>query len=147
MHTVGDGNSQGPPFGFLDPNAVIHMVHLIPVYDMGHTRKLLQMPFIADQSHDHEEGEFEVYYVGMFSDCDLFMWYSGGADTHKKVQQSDAADDSEEEDNKEGSEEDEEDEEGDESDDRELEDEDEVIEERDEEEEEEERKRIMTGMN
>ncbi|KAF8257213.1 hypothetical protein EI94DRAFT_1709427 [Lactarius quietus] len=108
MHTVGflsDDNSQGPPFGFLDPNAVIHMVHLIPVYDMGHTRKLLQMPSIADQSHDHEEGEFEVYYVGMFSDCDLFMC-TLLADTHKKVQQSDAADDSEEEDNEEGSEED-----------------------------------------
>ncbi|KAF8265303.1 hypothetical protein EI94DRAFT_1702619 [Lactarius quietus] len=100
--------------------------------------KLLQMPSIADQSHDHEEGEFEAYYVGMFSDCDLFMQYCGGgighiatqhcdstllADTHKKVQQSDAADDSEEEDNEEGSEEDEGDEEGDESDDRELEDE------------------------
>ncbi|KAF8274712.1 hypothetical protein EI94DRAFT_1695839 [Lactarius quietus] len=109
MHTVGfspDDNSQGPPFGFLDPNAVIHMVHLIPVYDMGHTRKPLQMPSIADQSHDHEEGEFEVYYVGI----------TLLADTHKKVQQSDAADDSEEEDNEEGSEEDEEDEEGDESD-------------------------------
>ncbi|KAF8267367.1 hypothetical protein EI94DRAFT_1701063 [Lactarius quietus] len=78
MYTVGDDNSQGPCFGFLDPNAVICMVHLISVYDMGHTRKLLQMPSIADQSHDHEEGEFKVYYVGMFSDCDLFMWYSGG---------------------------------------------------------------------
>ncbi|KAF8270756.1 hypothetical protein EI94DRAFT_1698524 [Lactarius quietus] len=73
---------QGPPFGFLDPNGVIHMVHLIPVYDMGHTRKLLQMPSIADQSHDHEEGEFEVYYVEMFSDCDLFMWYCGGGIGH-----------------------------------------------------------------
>ena len=68
MHTVGflpDDNTQGPPFGFLDPNAVIRMVHLIPVYDMGHTRNLLQMPSIADQSHGHEDGEFEAYYVGM----------------------------------------------------------------------------------
>ncbi|KAF8258692.1 hypothetical protein EI94DRAFT_1707751, partial [Lactarius quietus] len=104
---------QGPPFGFLDPNVVIHMVHLIPVYDMGHTRKLLQMPSIADQSHDHEEGEFEAYYVGMFSDHDLFMWYRGGgighiatrhcdstllADTHKKVQHSNDDDDDDDDD-------------------------------------------------
>jgi len=68
MHTVGflpDNNSQGPPFGFLDPNAVIRMVHLIPAYSLGHTRKLLQTPSIADQSHGHEDGEFEAYYVGM----------------------------------------------------------------------------------
>ncbi|KAF8271544.1 hypothetical protein EI94DRAFT_1698089 [Lactarius quietus] len=99
-------HGQGPPFGFLDPNAVVCMVHLIPVDDMGCTRKPLQMPSIADQFHDYEEGEFEVYYVGI----------TLLADTHKKVQQSDAADDSEEEDNEEGSEEDEGDEEGNESD-------------------------------
>jgi hypothetical protein len=68
MHTVGflpDDNTQGPPFEFLDPNAVICMVHLIPVYDMGHTGNLLQMSSIADQSHGHGDGELEAYYVGM----------------------------------------------------------------------------------
>jgi hypothetical protein len=46
MHTVGflpDDNTQGPSFEFLDHNAVICMVHLISVYDMGCTRNLLQM--------------------------------------------------------------------------------------------------------
>jgi hypothetical protein len=57
MHTVRflpDDNTQRSFFGFLGPNAVIHMVHLIPVYDVGCARNLLQMPSIADQSHYYD---------------------------------------------------------------------------------------------
>ena len=67
MHKVGflpNTNANGPAFGFLDPNEVIRMVHLIPDFTSDRTTELLtgQSMAIPDP---HPEGEYSVYYVAM----------------------------------------------------------------------------------
>jgi hypothetical protein len=67
MHKIGflpDTNEQGPAFGFLDPNHVIHMVHLIPDFTAVHTKTLLCEDSMAIQE-PHPEGECPVYYMAM----------------------------------------------------------------------------------
>ena len=57
MHKVRflpDTNIHGPAFGFLDPNEVICMVHLIPDFTSIRTKELLT-----------PEGEYPVYYIAM----------------------------------------------------------------------------------
>ena len=54
----------GPAFGFLDPNEVICMVHLIPDFASDHTKELLTGQLMADPD-PHPEGEYPVYYVAM----------------------------------------------------------------------------------
>ncbi|KAI9431666.1 hypothetical protein H4582DRAFT_1788503, partial [Lactarius indigo] len=84
LHRVGflpDTDVLGPAFGFLDPSEVIRMVHLIPDFVSGRTRLLLSGPSMAIQN-PHPDGEYEGYYVAMFSDRDLFMRYRGGGVGH-----------------------------------------------------------------
>ena len=67
MHKVGflpDTNVHGPAFGFLDPNEVIRMVHLIPDFASDRTKELLTGQSMADPD-PHPEGEYPVYYVAM----------------------------------------------------------------------------------
>ncbi|KAH9039665.1 hypothetical protein EDB85DRAFT_2141171 [Lactarius pseudohatsudake] len=90
LHKVGflpDTNLQGPAFGFLDPNEVIRMVHLIPDFASVRTKELLTGPSIAARDA-HPDGEYPVYYVAMFSDRDLFMRYRGGGVGHLATRQS-----------------------------------------------------------
>jgi len=48
LHYVGFVDADNPfAFGFLDPQYVICGVHLIPVFDHGHTGDLLQPNSIA----------------------------------------------------------------------------------------------------
>jgi hypothetical protein len=67
MHSVGflpDTDTLGPAFGFLDPDEVIRMVHLIPDFVSGRTQDLLSRPSVAIQT-PHADGEYKQYYVGM----------------------------------------------------------------------------------
>ena len=67
MHKVGflpDTNTNGPAFGFLDPNEVIQMVHLIPDFTSDRTTELLTRQSMAIPD-PHPEGEYSVYYVAM----------------------------------------------------------------------------------
>jgi hypothetical protein len=67
MHKIGflpDTNEQGPTFGFLDPNHVICMVHLIPDFTTVCTKTLLCGDSMAIQE-PHPEGECPVYYMAM----------------------------------------------------------------------------------
>ena len=67
MHKVGflpDTDAHGPAFGFLDPNEVIHMVHLIPDFASIRTKELLTGQSMAVPD-PHLEGEYPVYYVAM----------------------------------------------------------------------------------
>lgn len=68
LHKVGflpDTNEHGPAFGFLDPNEVLRMVHLIPDFASFRTKDLLRGPSMAIQD-PHSEGEYPVYYVAMY---------------------------------------------------------------------------------
>ena len=68
MHKVGflpDTNVHGPAFGFLDPNEVIRMVHLIPDFASIRTKELLTGQSMA-VPEPHPEGEYPVYYVAMY---------------------------------------------------------------------------------
>lgn len=68
LHKVGflpDTDEHGPAFGFLDPNVVLWMVHLIPDFSTGRTKTLLTRDSIAIQD-PHDDGEYSVYYVAMY---------------------------------------------------------------------------------
>jgi hypothetical protein len=67
MHKVGflpDTDIHGPAFGFLDPNEVIRMVHLIPDFSSIRTKELLTGQSMAIPK-PHPDGEYPVYYVAM----------------------------------------------------------------------------------
>jgi hypothetical protein len=67
MHKVGflpDTDIHGPAFGFLDPNEVIQMVHLIPDFSSIRTKELLTGQSMAIPK-PHPDGEYPVYYVAM----------------------------------------------------------------------------------
>ena len=67
LHKVGflpDTNRHGPAFGFLNPNEVLRMVHLIPDFTADRTKTLLRGESIATQN-PHPDGEYPVYYVAM----------------------------------------------------------------------------------
>ena len=67
MHKVGflpDTNTNGPAFGFLDPNEVIWMVHLILDFFSVRTKEMLTGRSMAVPNH-HPEGEYPMYYVAM----------------------------------------------------------------------------------
>jgi hypothetical protein len=68
MHTIGflpDDDSHGPAFGFLDPNEVIRMVHLIPVFSSIRVKNLMTGPSMAIRA-PHVDGEYPVYYIAMY---------------------------------------------------------------------------------
>ncbi|KAI0259134.1 hypothetical protein BC834DRAFT_974518 [Gloeopeniophorella convolvens] len=71
-------------FGFLDPQEVIHAVHLIPAFAHGHTLDLLPPGSIGRRPND--EGKDWVYqYVNMFPDRDMFMRFVGQGIGHTAI--------------------------------------------------------------
>ena len=67
MHKVGflpDTDVHGPAFGFLDPNEVVWMVHLILDFTSVCTKELLTGQSMADPD-PHPKGKYSVYYVAM----------------------------------------------------------------------------------
>ena len=69
LHKIGfipdtDKDKFGSTFGFLDPNEVLHMVHLIPDFTAVHTKTLLHGELMAIQN-PHPDGECPLYYIGM----------------------------------------------------------------------------------
>ncbi|KAI9568357.1 hypothetical protein HD554DRAFT_1980651, partial [Boletus coccyginus] len=71
-------------FGFLDPDSVVHRVHLIPAFAYGHTEELLGHSY-AHQQKDAEDwaSDWKYYYVNMFVDYDILMRFQGGGIDHK----------------------------------------------------------------
>ncbi|KAF8121257.1 hypothetical protein EV363DRAFT_1568842 [Boletus edulis] len=67
-------------FSFLDPDVVIHGVHLIPTFSLGHTSELLG-PSIARQKEDGDE-DWQSFDVNIFADRDTFMRFHGGGVGH-----------------------------------------------------------------
>ncbi|PCH34524.1 hypothetical protein WOLCODRAFT_155177 [Wolfiporia cocos MD-104 SS10] len=66
------------PFGFLDPNDVLRVAHLILVFAYGCTDSLLGC---SDTWQVH--GEDHLDYVNYYVNMDMFMWYLGGGIGHK----------------------------------------------------------------
>jgi hypothetical protein len=65
LHPVRFVDSDDPfAFGFLDPQHVIHGVHLIPAFSYGHTGDLLQQNSIARSTSEQGE-DWKFYYMGM----------------------------------------------------------------------------------
>ncbi|KIL54987.1 hypothetical protein M378DRAFT_134292 [Amanita muscaria Koide BX008] len=72
-------------FGFLNPTLIIRAVHLIPCFALGRTKDLLPQPSICRLAK--EEGEdWDMFYVNIFVDRDMFMRYRGGGVGHKSIQ-------------------------------------------------------------
>ncbi|KAF9491141.1 hypothetical protein BDN71DRAFT_1344504, partial [Pleurotus eryngii] len=65
-------------FAFLDPNEVIRAIHIISAFHYG-TTQALEMSAIVDVAERMNEGKWQFYYVGMFSDHDTAMRFIGGA--------------------------------------------------------------------
>jgi hypothetical protein len=67
LHRIGflpDTDDDSHAFGFLDPNEVLQMVHLIPDFTTARTKTLLTGDSVAIPE-PHAEGEYPVYYVAM----------------------------------------------------------------------------------
>ncbi|KAG1838714.1 hypothetical protein DFJ58DRAFT_733659 [Suillus subalutaceus] len=71
--------------GFLDPQQVIHGIHLVPAFHYGHTDTLLP-PSIARLTHNNNE-DWTFLYVNMFVDRDMMMHFCGGGVGHKSTWQ------------------------------------------------------------
>jgi hypothetical protein len=87
-------------FGFIDPECVIRVVHIIPGFAYGRSRRLVE-PTIARRE---EDPDWNFYYVNMYAhfllriyqlltisilfrfvDRDMFMRFRGGAVGHKAM--------------------------------------------------------------
>lgn len=76
LHSVGflpDTDALGPAFGFLDPNEVIRMVHLIPDFASGRTKDLLGGSSMAFRDR-HPDGEYKLYYVAKW--VPSILWHN-----------------------------------------------------------------------
>ena len=83
-------NSDPYSFGFLDPELVIRACHIIPAFHSGRTDRLMVSPNgqPIKTSLAREPGEmddYENYYVGIFSDRDMLMRFTGGGIGHLPV--------------------------------------------------------------
>ncbi|KAI0323247.1 hypothetical protein GY45DRAFT_1264953, partial [Cubamyces sp. BRFM 1775] len=71
-------------FTFIAPSQILRGVHLIPAFNYGRTNIALPYSSITRGEDDGEGGEdYKYYYVGIFSDRDLFMRYLGGGVGHQ----------------------------------------------------------------
>lgn len=62
LHRVGFVDSEDPAaFGFLDPDQVIHGVHLIPVFAHGRTQDLLPGPSIARKIQSEDDADWRYF--------------------------------------------------------------------------------------
>ncbi|KAI9570935.1 hypothetical protein HD554DRAFT_2017729, partial [Boletus coccyginus] len=64
-------------FGFVDPDSVIHRIHLIPAFRSGVTEELLGPSFTIEPHND-----WCFYYINIFVDRDIFMQFRGGGIGH-----------------------------------------------------------------
>ncbi|PSS30937.1 hypothetical protein PHLCEN_2v2506 [Hermanssonia centrifuga] len=82
LHRIGFADSEQPgAFGFLDPGLAIRSVHLIPAFHYGRTTAKLG-PSILRQPQELDE-DWDLYYVNIFVDRDMFMRFLGGGIGHK----------------------------------------------------------------
>jgi hypothetical protein len=97
-----DQDSLGEAFGFLDPDSVIHRVHIIPAFAYSRTDTLLGPSFVRKE--EDLDMDWHYYYVNMyvlifkknyishcstyrFVDRDIFMRFRGGGIGHKAMQE------------------------------------------------------------
>ncbi|KAI0363871.1 hypothetical protein BV20DRAFT_957443 [Pilatotrama ljubarskyi] len=72
------------PFGFISPDQVLRSIHLIPAF--AHGRSDVALPgYTLARSDDEEDEDWNFYYVGIFSDRDIFMRFLSGGIGHQKV--------------------------------------------------------------
>ncbi|KZT12196.1 uncharacterized protein LAESUDRAFT_754689 [Laetiporus sulphureus 93-53] len=71
------------PFGFVDPNEVLHGAHLIPAFAYGKTDSLLPKSLVWQPSC--KDMDYVNYYVNIHVDRDMFMRHLGGGVGHKGV--------------------------------------------------------------
>ncbi|KAI0071286.1 hypothetical protein K474DRAFT_1607182, partial [Panus rudis PR-1116 ss-1] len=76
-------HTEPSPFGFVDPNQVIRAAHLIPDFSSGCTTQLLPRSCIRNEDEDDED--WNLYYVNIFVDRDMFMRYLGGGVGHAEL--------------------------------------------------------------
>lgn len=62
----------GSAFDFVDPSHVIRACHLIPAFDLGRTRELLDPSVARDR-----EGDWCAFYANRFVDRDAFARFAG----------------------------------------------------------------------
>ncbi|KIL64549.1 hypothetical protein M378DRAFT_39294, partial [Amanita muscaria Koide BX008] len=69
-------------FGFLNPILILRGVHLIPCFSLGRTKDLLPKPSLCRLPHEKDE-DWDMFYVNIFVDRDMFMRFRGGGVGHK----------------------------------------------------------------
>jgi hypothetical protein len=70
LHCIGFVDNSTPgAFGFLDPQVIIHAIHLIPAYSHSRTNNLLAGPSIVhcfSQNNDNDKcSGYVLYYINM----------------------------------------------------------------------------------
>ncbi|OSD00042.1 hypothetical protein PYCCODRAFT_1437796 [Trametes coccinea BRFM310] len=71
------------PFTFIAPSQVLRGVHILPAFHYGRSNAALPYPSII-RGGSNEVDDFVYYYVGMWSDRDLFMRLLGGGIGHRQ---------------------------------------------------------------
>ncbi|KAI0349066.1 hypothetical protein OH77DRAFT_1499676 [Trametes cingulata] len=72
------------PFGFISPDQVLRSIHLIPAF--AHGRSDVALPgYTLARSDDEQDEDWNFYYVGTFSDRDIFMRFLGGGVGHHQI--------------------------------------------------------------
>ncbi|KAI0350553.1 hypothetical protein OH77DRAFT_1488941 [Trametes cingulata] len=71
------------PFTFIAPSQVLRGVHIIPAFHHG--RSDVALPYASvTRGADCANDDYKYYYVGMWSDRDLFMRFLGGGVGHQQ---------------------------------------------------------------
>ncbi|KAI9057374.1 hypothetical protein FKP32DRAFT_1551893, partial [Trametes sanguinea] len=74
------------PFTFIAPTQVLRGVHILPAFHYG--RSDVALPYPSITRGDIEDEDYAFYYVGIWSDRDLFMRHLGGGIGHKQARMS-----------------------------------------------------------
>ncbi|KAG2046721.1 hypothetical protein BDR06DRAFT_898681 [Suillus hirtellus] len=86
LHRVGFiPSSDSGAFGFINPNQIIHGVHLIPAFTKGHTTDLPPPSIVRHLSENNKDWIY--YYVNVFVDHDMFMRFHGGGMGHQTTRE------------------------------------------------------------
>ncbi|KAK2467956.1 hypothetical protein APHAL10511_000251 [Amanita phalloides] len=72
-------------FGFVNPMLILRAVHLIPCFELGRTNELLPEPSICRLPIEKDQ-DWNMFYVNIFVDRDMFMRFRGGGVGHKSFQ-------------------------------------------------------------
>ncbi|KAJ3556133.1 hypothetical protein NP233_g12048 [Leucocoprinus birnbaumii] len=64
-------------FSFLDPGQVIRGCHLIPAFVEGRTSILMPYSGVTEARPNGDTDDWTNYYVNIFVDRDMYMWYTG----------------------------------------------------------------------